>query len=402
MFLLLLLVVGCFQAEPPLPPHEALARTAQDIQQIIDEERKLPVEPVRFAQETPANPNEIDFWFCSHPLVSHAILAHPDRVEAFLSVHPGLRFNHQFIGDWGVAIQKLTVTLAAGDVPDIALVKRAWFVRLIDTGWIVPLDSFLPATLLDDFHPAALEPLRRDGHLYGLPADGFCSVLYYDKGKLQGLPPKTWDELRSCLRALTKPDTDPRKAVYGIGDMPFLETLWSAGGEVCDATRCLLGSDTAREAIDFIVSLKTEGLLFPHPTDGVELLLRGRTAMTVAGSEYLPCTRGAEFPIGLAPVPGKKGPISRQSDNVLVVFAKRAEGKRAAISAVLDFLTGPAVQDRDALQNGSFPVRRSCGKETAMPEGLEAAYVVSRNTPILPSWAAIEHELDRLTQALRR
>ncbi|MCX5758927.1 MAG: extracellular solute-binding protein [Candidatus Hydrogenedentes bacterium] len=240
--------------------------------------------------------------------------------------------------------------------------------------------------------------------------------VYYDKSKIAtygettasppknfggttDTPPTTWDELRKCARATTKPNADPQKAIYGIGDLPFLETLWSAGGEVCDATKCLLDSDASHEALDFIVSLRTDGLAHPralaNPSSGLDLFLTGRVAMTVASTEHLSYTRNARFPIGLAPVPGKNGPISQQSDNVLVVFTQHANAKRAAIAAVLDFLTGPAVQDHDAFQAGSAPTRRSLAKDAPIPEGLQAAFDNSRNTPLIPSWAAIAYELER-------
>jgi len=444
---LLFLVAGCFSSPPP-PPKEALAKTAQDIQRILDDEHKVPVEPIRFDQKAVANPGGVTFWFCSQPLISHAILAHPERVAAFRVAYPDLAFDHQYIGDWPVAIQKLTVSLAAGDVPDIALVKRPWLARLIDSGWAAPLDELLPHELLDDFRPVALEPLQRNGHLYALPADGFCSVLFYNKGevgprsdnvrsipplhaapgnpdesrrddlktardaspgKTNSLPstpagtpepslvwpPSTWSDLRQCAREFSQPNRDSRKA---LGHFPFLETLWSAGGEVCNEAKCLLGSDAAHESLDFIVSLRTDGLDQP-PTltdsDGAfALFLSRRIAMTVASSENLPYTRNAKFPVAIAPVPGKNGPVSRQSDNVLIVFAKHADAKRDALATILDFLTGPAIQDHDAIQNGSVPTRKSLAQSDSLPEGLGAAYNVSRNTPLIPAWAAIAYELD--------
>ncbi|HNR33828.1 MAG TPA: extracellular solute-binding protein [Candidatus Hydrogenedentes bacterium] len=406
----LLLLAGCFSAPPPLPPHEALARTAQRIQQILDEERKLLSDPVRFP-ESAANPHETAFWYCSHPLISHALLAHPERVAAFRSAHPACKFDLQYIGDWSVAIQKLTVAIAAGDVPDVALVKRGWFARLADSGWAAPLDDLLPRELIDDFRPVAIDSLKRNGRLYALPADGFCSVLFYNKEKLgppcppstpghqpPPITPSTWNDLRQRARELSKPGEDPQKTVYALGHLPYLETIWSAGGDICDETRCLLDSEAARESLDFLLSLRTDGLAHPRVLadcgGALALFLSGRLAMTVAGSEYMPQIRNAQFPIGIAPVPGKNGPVSRQSDDVLVVFAKHAHAKRAAIASLLDFLTGPAVQDQEAFQNGSAPTRKSLMKDAPLPEGIDAAYNLSRNTPLVSAWSAIAFELD--------
>ncbi|HOT50612.1 MAG TPA: hypothetical protein PLI07_06520, partial [Candidatus Hydrogenedentes bacterium] len=81
-------------------------------------------------------------------------------------------------------------------------------------------------------------------------------------------------------------------------------------------------------------------------------------------------------------------------DDVLVVFAKHAHAKRAAIASLLDFLTGPAVQDQEAFQNGSAPTRKSLMKDAPLPEGIDAAYNLSRNTPLVSAWSAIAFELD--------
>lgn len=362
----------------------------------------MPGEPVRFS-ETAANSHEVAFWYGSHPLISHALLAHPERVAAFRSAHPAFSFDFQYIGDWPAAIQKLTVAIASGDIPDVALVKRGWFARLAGSGWAAPLDGLLPDELLDDFRPVAIEPLKHNGHLYALPADGFCSVLFYNKEKL-GLPaaspqpPATWNDLRQRARELSKTGEDPRKAIHALGHLPYLETIWSAGGDICDETRCFLDSDAARESLDFLLSLRTDG--FAHPRvladagGAFALFLAGRIAMTVAGSDWLPQARNAPFPAGFAAVPGKNGPVSRQSDDVLVVFSKHASAKRDAIAALLDFLTGPAVQDRDAFQNGSAPTRKSLMKEAPLPEEIGAAYSLSRNTPLIPAWPAVAFELD--------
>jgi len=405
---ILLLTAGCFSAPPPLPPQEALAKTAQRIQQLLDEERKLPAEPVRFS-ETATNPRKVVFWFCSHPLVSHALLAHPERAAAFRSAHPDITFEFQYIGDWSVAIQKLTVAIAAGDAPDVALVKRGWFARLAGSGWAAPLDDILPRELLDDFRPAALEPLKRNGHLYALPADGFCSVLFYNKEKTgpSFAIPSRWNDLRQRARELSKTGENPQQAVYGLGHLPYLETIWSAGGDICDDTRCWLDSDAARESLDFLVSLRTDGLAHPRaladPGGAFALFLSGRVAMTVAGSDCFPHARNAPFPVGCAAVPGKNGPVSRQSDDVLAVFAQHANAKYAAIAALLDFLTGPAIQDGDALRNGSAPTRKSLLQDAPLPDGIDAAYCLSRNAPLVPAWSAIAFELDAgLGQCLAR
>lgn len=395
----LLLLTGCFGGEEPLPPHEALAKAAQRIDGILAGERaRSGHRPPLEKAETPDDPRGVSLWFYTHPLAS-MLLSQPELSAAFAQSHPGIRFRQQFIGDWSVAIQKLTVTLAAGDLPDLALVKRSWLARLVSSGRIAPLDTLLPGSLIDDIRAPSRAALTANGRLYALPADGFCSVLYYNRQLVKDGPPRTWEELARIARQVSRPARNPREALYGIGVLPFVESLWSAGGNVCDELASGLDEAPARKALDFVLSLRREGLAYPRvwgdAESAFELFLAGRVAMTVASSRHLSRTRKAPFPVGVAPVPGEGGPISMLSDNAIVVFAKYANAKRAAIAEVLDFLTGPEMQGADALALGSVPVRVSVAKETSVPPELEEAYLHGRNTPLVGPWGAIEYELRR-------
>lgn len=394
----MLLLAGCFSGEEPAPPHEALARAAQRIDEILRQDRASNAEPTPSEpSESPPDATQVTFWFPAHALFSELMLLHPAKLAAFHDAHPGVKLSHQFIGEWNVAIQKLTVSLAAGDLPDVVVVKRAWLARLATSGRIAPLDTLLPTVLTEDFRPPARETLMANGRLYALPADGFCSVLYYNRAVVGDAPPATWEDLRGRAREVNHPSEDLRNAVYAIGDLPFLETLWAAGGDVCGGQSSGLAAPQAREAMDFILGLRDEQLIHPRslgdPLGALQLFFKGRVAMTVASSSL--GLEKAGFPYGMAPVPGKTGPVSMLSDNVMVVFARYAEAKRDAIVQVLDFLTGPEVQDAGALASGSVPTRKSVAQGLSVPAGLDQAFLHGRNTPLVGPWSAIEFELAR-------
>jgi multiple sugar transport system substrate-binding protein len=310
--------------------------------------------------------------------------------KIFAAENPGSTVKAQFIGDWGVAIQKYAVSLAAGDIPDVGMVKRAWLAQLIPSGRIAPLDEILPQSFLDVFRRPIRESLSLNGHIYALPADGFCEVLFYNKSLLAEGPPTTWEELRTCAEAL-RPKLP--QGAFPIGYMPFIEALWSAGGDVCSENRSGLDSPAALEALEFTLSLRdaklTHNAFLQDPDAGLRLFLSGDAAMTVASSELLPEVIRASFPVGIAPLPGKNGPISAFSDNALVVFTQNAQAKRESILSLLDFLT--RVSARTA---GAASVREDIAATNTNP-GLEQAFGVARNTPLTPSWGAIEFELAR-------
>ena len=399
-------LAGCFSPEEPLPPAEALQEAASRIDRILQDDRAFArSNPVEIPSETPADPSVVNLWYCAHPLMGPA-LGSPVRLAELNEGLGDTTLNAQFIGEWFYAVQKLTVSLAADDLPDIALVKRSWVARLARSGRIVPIDGMLAPEVLVDLRPEVHRAFGVDGRLYALPIDGFCSVLFYNSEVVKARPPATWNDLRTCANTLTWPEKEESQSRYLLGDLPFLPALWSAAGKVCDENRSRLTDPSSLEALEFLLALRNDGLLHPRalgdPEAGFALFLRGDVAMTVGSSAWLPRAETAGFPVGIAPIPGKSGPVSELSDNALVVFAKYAEAKRTAIARVLDLLTGPRIQGEHAVPLGAVPVRQSVAKQTTCPDGLDAAWRHAGSTPLIGPWSAIEAELRRYLERTYR
>lgn len=383
-----LLLTGCIKPEPALPPEEALAAANRQINAILKEARAhAPRDRPEAINETPDEPGRIDFWYYAHPLYSAGNLA-PER-GAPQALRP------LFIGEWPIAVQKLTVALAAGDEPEMALVKRGMLAHLVDSGRIAQLDELLPPELISDLREPARQTCSHDGRLYALPADGFCSVLFYNQS-LMDRPPATWAELRASEANFGKPAP---AGPYLIGDLPFLESLWSAGGSVCDEYSGNLDQAPAYETLQFLLGLRSRGALLSsamgRPERGFELFLSGKAAMTAASSSFLPRTRKAGFSIGIAPVPGMKGPVSAMGDDVVVVFQRYSRAKRKSIAQVGEFLTGSQVQGQAAADLGSVPVRSSVAENVSTPEGLNQAFEHGHGAPLVSAWPSVESVIYR-------
>ena len=388
VFMAVAALSGCFGGPDPLPPEEALAAAHARITRLLAEERAFAPDVISVAPaQPPAAPERIAVWYPAHPIIAPA-LGRRDVRAVFERAHPEVRIDAQFIGEWHVAVQKLTVSIAAGDVPDIALVDRSWAARLAQAGHLMPLDGFLMANVLDDVHPHVRTAYTLQGRVWALPADGFCSVLYFNRD-LVAEPPQTWADLRDA-----GPDPD---APHALGHLPYVESLWSARGVVCELNQSGLTAPPALGTLDFLLELRDTGRVAPrmleNPGWAFETFLRGGVAMTAGSSEWLPRTGNAAFAVGMAPIPGEEGPVSRLGDKALVVFARHAPAKRAGIAAVLDFLTGPAVQGAEAVARGSVPVRQSVLEGVDLPEGLRTAYQTAQAQPFIGVWTAVEHEL---------
>jgi len=388
-----LIAIGCSGRENPLPPEAALAAAAERIGKILADEQASAAgaRPLQ-RTDTPGNDTGVSFWFHAHPVMS-ALMGPNEKAAAFNNTY-GVTVDPQFIGEWPTAVQKLTVNIAVGEPPDIALVKRGWLARLASSGLITPLDAIISPSLVDDLRQPVRDSLTANGRLYGFPADGFCSVLFYRKDLIEDRVPNTWESLRQEASNLKQ--TAPRLDAP-IGYYPYLEGLWSAGGAVVRDGRCMLQEPAALATLNFLLQLREEGLtrtsLLEDPAYAMRLFETGRTAMTVGSSSHLDQAEELAFPVGVAPVPGKDGPISSLADTALVVFQRHAYPKRHAIEALLGYLSAPQAHGVDI--PGSVPVRKSVDENhSALPQ-LETAFEHAQAPTLIPPWSNIEFELYR-------
>lgn len=280
---------------------------------------------------------------------------------------------------------------AVDELPDVGMVKRDLVAKLYEARRIRPLDTVLPQSLIEDFRDEVTEDYTYDGRLVALPADGFCSVLYFNKRSVGAEPPRTWAFLTAFVNAerATPGPRPPR----GLGAFPFMEALWSADGNVLIDGVCGLDRPEAISTLDFVMevtrrTLRTEASAF-------EQWSSGQLAMTVASSSRLPAANSSEVDFGIAPVPGETGPIARRSNDAVVVFARNDGASAESIAEFLEWLTGPQVMGGSAANAGSVPLRKSQQEFESRIPAIASAYISGKNTPLHPDWGGIESELER-------
>lgn len=405
------MLVGCTASDPPLEPREALRQAAAAIDRILEEDLEADTSGPKPARHPKGGTDAISFWYYSHPLIAPAFANGP-RTTPIEITGSKVTIHAQFIGEWPYAVQKLTVALAADALPDVAMVKRGLVARLYKAGRILPLDSILPASFIEDLPQNIRDANTCDGRLVSLPADGFCSVMLYNTALVPD-PPGDWAELVELATALKtthsrsgRGESDTATIVYPVGYMPFLESLWSAGGEVVREGSSGLFSDEAVRALEFLVSLGVDGLaawdLLNDEARALEKFRRGEIALTVVSSFTTSTLTDAPFDIGVAPVPGETDPISCWSNDALVVFARESGAGAAELAAFFDALTASPPWIAQMSRIGSVPIRESVRKKVEVSGGLALAVGVARGTPLIASWNAVEVELNRnLNRALR-
>lgn len=157
----------------------------------------------------------------------------------------------------------VTAFLAGEATYDMVLMDIIWLPKFAEQGWIAPLESWFSKEEQEEFLPADLQGSVFDGHLYRIPLQTDCGILYYRQDLLEAQgydPPRTWDELIKIAKELQAP---PRlwgfvfqgKQYEGLV-CNFLEILWSFGGDIFDTEgNLVLNSPEASEALKFMYDL---------------------------------------------------------------------------------------------------------------------------------------------------
>ncbi|MEV4287154.1 extracellular solute-binding protein [Nonomuraea bangladeshensis] len=243
----------------------------------------------------------------------------PDFVKKFEEANPGVKVDVTAV-PWDSAYQKFQTAIAAGNVPDLAMMP----------GLPVFKDAFAPVPDAIDtkgMYPGAVSTGTIGGQLLEVPWYVDVRVLYYrtDLAKKAGWdkPPATWDELRQ----LAKDMQQKAGADWGIR-LPagmtgsFLSTMWmpwSNGAELMNADRTAWTLDTPEfaTAYEYLASYFKQGIADqnadPAPATTVKDFLSGKTPMVVDGPYVraaLATAAGKEFASKYATVPLPKGKSS--------------------------------------------------------------------------------------------
>ncbi len=169
--------------------------------------------------------------------------------------------------------EKLVTTIMGEAAPDIARVEPPKAAQYIAAGYATNLEPYISEDFRADFFEGTLQPVLKDGSLYGLPQDVAVLVLFYrtDMFEEAGIaaPPATWDELVTVAQELTKkPDIYGIGLFGGWGSFEFYPWFWQAGAEMFEEKDGKLvpafNSEAGVEALQFWVDLIYKHKVMPE------------------------------------------------------------------------------------------------------------------------------------------
>ena len=125
-------------------------------------------------------------------------------LSGFQAKYPQVTVDTLFVADTDLPKAYADAVLA-GTGPDLVLAPTWWLSDFVDLGVVQPLDMSVDQATLDQYWPAAVDNLRWQGQLYGLPTDFELVSLFVNTALApNGAPATTADMLAQAQAAPTQ------------------------------------------------------------------------------------------------------------------------------------------------------------------------------------------------------
>jgi multiple sugar transport system substrate-binding protein len=339
-------------------------------------------------------------------------------VAAFEAANPGLTIKQERNNESNY-YDKLVTSILGNAAPDIARVEPPKAAQYVAAGYAAKLDEVVPADLRTDFFDGTLEPLTKDGSLYGVPQDVATLSLYYRTDLLTAAgvanPPATWDELVTAAKAVTKGDVYGIGLFGGWGAFEFYPWFWQAGGEMFrDEGGKLVPAFNSPEgiaALQLWVDLANKDKVMPPGMasvgeDDVKApFIAGKLGMFTSGPWSVGSLKSVteiKDKWAIAPLPKGKQEASVLGGMDVIVLEQSKHKAEAA--KFLAYWLSNEVQKDWASTLGFIPVRKSLYDDPAFKNDPTIAIfakelAVSRSRPTIPQAGEIDDLFGKAVQA---
>ncbi|MEV6288631.1 sugar ABC transporter substrate-binding protein [Kribbella sp. NPDC051770] len=306
---------------------------------------------------------------------------------------------------------KLTTQIAGGKGPDVVRVEPPRATQFIASGWALPLDDTVQAK---EYFPASLEPITKDGKLYGVPADLSALALFYRTDLLSAAgistPPATWDEFTTAAKKLTNGKVKGAGLFGGWGGFEFYPWLWQSGADVLDKDQktAVFNSPEAVKALQLWVDLQKDampaGMASATEDDLKGPFVSGTLGMMTSGPWMIPSlkTAGIDGKWAVAPLPKdqQEATVLGGLDLLVLKNSKHADAAKTFVKWLMD----DAVQKEWASALGYIPVKTALYddpvfKDDKYVSAFSAVLQQARSRPSVPQAGDIDTALGNAVQA---
>lgn len=281
--------------------------------------------------------------------------------------------------------QQLAQGFASGHPPDAFYMSNGDVATFVKSHDLASLDKL---TNIKTFYSSLRKAYTINGHLYAAPKDFSTLALVINTAdwKAAGLTsknyPKTWAQLQSVAKKLTKGST------VGLESGPQFERLGvfmaEAGGWLTSSNnkKATVNSAANVTALNFVKTM-LKGGYFKFSSDlgagwGGEAFGKQEGAMTIEGNWITGAMQNDYPTVGYKVVElpaGPKGKGTMQYDGGWSIAA--ASPNKAATEKLLEYLTSPAVELKNAKAFGVMPSVTSVAKQWKKQFASQAAFLAS-------------------------
>jgi sn-glycerol 3-phosphate transport system substrate-binding protein len=339
--------------------------------------------------QTPTGPIKIALWHSETAANQESIQRLVDRFNASQSeVQAEVAFQGGYIDQ----LNKTVASLGTSNAPNIVLQDANHTQFLIDSGAVVPVQTFVDQEDYDlsDFDQKAVDFCTINGQLYTMPFTISVPMIFYNKVPFQevGLDPEhapaTLEEVQAASEKLLKKDSAGNVTRSGIvleiNDW-YVWQIHALQGELAvnngngregRATEAIFNGPTGQRLFTWWNDMIKQGLAFnvgrnPNGIDNFMALASGRAVMTLTASSALRSVvdvlekgmEGVELGTGLFPgfADGKGGP--EMAGLFLWILDDRPKEEQEAAWKLVKWLMEPEQQADWFAGSGYLPVSQS-------------------------------------------
>ena len=180
---------------------------------------------------------------------------------------------------------KYQTEVATGGGPDLLIGPADWVGELAGGDLIKPLDDLVTADDLAAYVPSAVDALKYDGKLYGLPESIETVALYYNTDMVP-TPPKSTAELEQMSADIAA--ADPSKYGFALLSNFYHPAgyLFGWGGQIFDENNhSAFGSPETVSFLNWIKDLSSKPGIYQQADDGAisSLFKEGKAGMVING-----------------------------------------------------------------------------------------------------------------------
>jgi multiple sugar transport system substrate-binding protein len=308
--------------------------------------------------------------------------------------------------------QQLAQGFASGHPPDAFYMTNGDVATYAKAGDLAPLDKL---TNINSFYKSLRKAYTINGHLYAAPKDFSTLALEINNADWKAAHltskdyPKTWAQLQSDAKKLTKGN------VVGLESGPQFERLGvfmiEAGGWLTSSNgkKATVNSAANIKALNFVKTM-LKGGYFKFSSDlgagwGGEAFGKGEGAMTIEGN-WISGAMTTDYPnikYTVVPLPaGPHGKGTMQYDGGWSI-AKASPNIKATMN-LIEYLTSPAVEMKNAKAFGVMPSVSSVSKQWQKQFKSDAAFLASakfsKGIPPIPNISTVVNDFDSQLQTL--